>query len=173
MESIAGLRSNVTAAITSRTYIRPVTATLTKLALRALDALSRASGRPHSEHSPEHLITGQRGEEAAYFHLRSLGYVIVAKNFRSPRHKGEIDLIGWDRDQLCFIEVKTRTSRELMPAEAAVDLPKQAMLRATARAYLRKIKELPPLRFDVVSVYYESQDPQPDIVLFKNAFPVS
>ena len=98
---------------------------------------------------------------------------MVARNFRSPRHKGEIDLIGWDRDQLCFIEVKTRTSRELMPAEAAVDLPKQATLRATARAYLRKIKEIPALRFDVVSVYYEGQDPQPDIILFKNAFPVS
>lgn len=135
--------------------------------------MGRASSDSHGQEQPEHLVTGQRGEEAAYFHLRALGYVIVARNFRSPRQKGEIDLIGWDRDQLCFIEVKTRTSRELMPAEAAVDLPKQAMLRATARAYLRKIKELPPLRFDVVSVYYESQDPQPDIILFKNAFPVS
>ena len=146
---------------------------VTKLVVRALDALSRASGNLYSKERPEHLLTGQRGEEAAYFHLRSLGYVIVARNFRSPRHKGEIDLIGWDRDQLCFIEVKTRTSRELMPAEAAVDLPKQAMLRATARAYLRKIKELPPLRFDVVSVYYENQDPQPDIIVFTNAFPAS
>ena len=146
---------------------------ITKLAIRALDAIGRVSTTPKEEELPEHLRTGRRGEEAAYFHLRSLGYVIVAKNFRSPRQKGEIDLIGWDHDQLCFIEVKTRTSRQLMPAEAAVDLPKQAMLRATARAYLRKIKELPPLRFDVVSVYYESQDPQPDIILFKNAFPVS
>jgi putative endonuclease len=150
-----------------------VFASITKLALRALDALSRISADSGLQQSPKHLLTGQRGEEAAYFYLRSLGYVIVARNFRSPRQKGEIDLIGWDRDQLCFIEVKTRTSRVLMPAEAAVDLPKQAMLRATARAYLRKIKELPPLRFDVVSVYYESQDPQPDIILFKNAFPVS
>ena len=138
-----------------------------------MDALSRVSSDSNPEKQPQHLLTGQRGEEAAYFHLRSLGYVIVARNFRSPRQKGEIDLIGWDQDQLCFIEVKTRTGRELMPAEAAVDLPKQAMLRATARAYLRKIRELPPLRFDVVSVYYESQDPQPDIILFKNAFPVS
>ncbi|HET9697853.1 MAG TPA: YraN family protein [Terriglobales bacterium] len=148
-------------------------ASITKLALGLLDRLAQTANSNPDEQPSEHLVIGQRGEEAAYFHLRSLGYVIVARNFRSPRHKGEIDLIGWDRDQLCFIEVKTRTSRELMPAEAAVDLPKQAMLRATARAYLRKIKELPPLRFDVVSVYYESQDPQPDIILFKNAFPVS
>ena len=146
---------------------------ITKFAIGLLDRLAQTAKSNPDEQPSKHLVIGQRGEEAAYFHLRSLGYVIVARNFRSPRHKGEIDLIGWDRDQLCFIEVKTRTSRELMPAEAAVDLPKQAMLRATARTYLRKIKELPPLRFDVVSVYYESQDPQPDIILFKNAFPVS
>ena len=32
----------------------------------------------------------------------------VARNFRLPNRGGEIDLIGWDRDVLCFIEVKTR-----------------------------------------------------------------
>ena len=118
-------------------------------------------------------VAGQRGEEAAYFYLRQRGYVIVARNYRPLRHRGEIDLIGWDQDELCFIEVKTRSSRAVMPAEAAVDVPKQAMLRATARTYLRKIKEIPPLRFDVVSLYYEREGTSPDIILFRNAFPVT
>lgn len=61
---------------------------------------------------PRHLRTGTHGEEEAFFHLRKWGYVVVARNFRSPRCRGEIDLIGWDEDVLCFIEVKTRTSHE-------------------------------------------------------------
>ena len=145
---------------------------LTRLAIRTLDALSRAARtNSHPAEKPEHLLTGQRGEEDAYFYLREHGYVIVARNFRSPRHKGEIDLIGWDGDQLCFIEVKTRRRRSLVPAELAVDAPKEAMLRATAKTYLRRMKQRPSVRFDIVSLYYEGG--KPEINLFKNAFPMS
>ena len=49
------------------------------------------------------------GEMEAYFYLRSLGYRIVAKNYRSARDHGEIDLIGWDEGVLCFVEVKTHS----------------------------------------------------------------
>jgi putative endonuclease len=99
---------------------------------------------------------------------------MVARNFRSPRHKGEIDLIGWDRDELCFVEVKTRKRRSMVPAEMAVDAPKEAMLRATAKAYLRRMKEKPKVRFDIVSLYYEGAGAKegPQITLFKNAFPM-
>jgi hypothetical protein len=50
-----------------------------------------------AEKGPEHLRTGRRGEEEAYFYLRKLGYVMVARNFRTPNRRGEIDLIGWPR----------------------------------------------------------------------------
>jgi putative endonuclease len=70
---------------------------------------------------PRHQRIGAHGEEDAYFHLRKLGYVMVERNFRSPRSRGEIDLIGWHEDVLCFIEVKTRTSRDVKTPEAAVD----------------------------------------------------
>ena len=79
---------------------------------------------------PRHQRTGTRGEEDAYFHLRKLGYVMVARNFRSPRRRGEIDLIGWEADVLCFIEVKTRTSRDVKTAEAAVDRHKRREVAA-------------------------------------------
>jgi putative endonuclease len=49
---------------------------------------------------PQHQRTGTRGEEDAYFYLRKLGYAMVARNFRSPRCRGEIDLIGWEKDPL-------------------------------------------------------------------------
>jgi len=77
------------------------------------------------DNRPEHLRTGQRGEEAAYFYLRRRGYIMVARNFRSPNRRGEIDLIGWHDDTLCFIEVKTRTTHDVKPAEAAVDREKR------------------------------------------------
>src|SRR2546422_5128329 len=95
---------------------------LTHAIIRLLDALTpqvlaAASG-------PEHQRTGRRGEEDAYFYLRRLGYVMVARNYRSHRRHGEIDLIGSRKNILCFIEVKTRTTH-VKPAEAAVGPEKQ------------------------------------------------
>ena len=139
---------------------------LVQTIIRALDRLSPAKQRA------AHLYTGERGEEAAYFHLRELGYVMVARNYRSPRRRGEIDLIGWDKDELCFIEVKTKSSKAFVPAEVAVDFEKQHDLREVAREYLRKVPGEPTTRFDIVSVYFEKGLPA-DIAVFKNAFPLS
>ena len=144
---------------------------LTRLAVRALDRAAKLALRPPA--GAPHLATGRRGEEEAYFHLRRLGYVMVARNYRSPRHHGEVDLIGWDGDVLCFLEVKTRTSRQVMPAEAAVDAEKQHDLRLVAREYRRRVAGSPAVRFDVVSVYLDDPAGAPEITLFKNAFPVS
>lgn len=83
-----------------------------------------------------HLLTGRRGEDLAYAHLRRLGYVMVARNWRCEGRRGEIDLIGWDGDLLCFIEVKTRRSRQVATAEAAVDRRKKTELLAMASAFM-------------------------------------
>jgi putative endonuclease len=139
-------------------------------ALRGLDTAARICGRK-SALAP-HLATGERGEEAAYFYLRNLGYVMVARRYRSSRRRGEIDLIGWDQEILSFIEVKTRTTRAVAPAEAAVDREKQRELAGMAREYLRRVKSSPATRFDVISVYFEAGKPE-DITLFKNAFTLS
>jgi putative endonuclease len=165
---------------------------LVRIVVGVLDALG-ARIRPNPEQMPAHLITGKRGEDAAYFYLRELGYVIIARNWRSRRRKGEIDLIGWDGDVLCFIEVKTRSTREVKPAEAAVDREKRGELVEMAREYLWRVarssgkasrepatkpsgtsSELVSrrvCRFDIVSVYYEGQREEPtDIALFRNSF---
>ena len=147
--------------------------TITHLVLRAADALSRARGESNPEEQPEHLRRGRQGEEAAYFYLREQGYVMVARNFRSPRHRGEIDLIGWDGEILCFIEVKTRREKGIVPAEMAVDGAKRGLLRITARDYWRREKARPVVRFDVVSVYFHNENAAAEITLFKNAFPMS
>jgi putative endonuclease len=145
-------------------------AKLTRLTLRALDSLSALLQRKDS--TPQHLHTGRRGEEAAYFYLRQQGYVIVSRNYRSPRSRSELDLVGWDGTILCFIEVKTRSTRGIMPAEMAVDAEKQRDLSRVAREFLRKTKGDPPFRFDIVSVYFENGI-EPDIELFRNAFVIA
>jgi putative endonuclease len=104
------------------------------------------------ETSPEHLRIGVRGEDEAYFQLRRMGYVIVARNFRSPRCHGEIDLIGWENDILCFIEVKTRTTHELKTAEAAVDRHKKREVAEVAREYLKRLPVSYPFRASGASI---------------------
>jgi putative endonuclease len=95
---------------------------------------------------------------------------MVARNFRSPRCHGEIDLIGWDDDVLCFVEVKTRTTLDVKPGEAAVDRRKRRQIAAVAREYLRRFPLSCQWRFDVVSVYYpESKARQPLIEVFRNS----
>ncbi len=135
--------------------------------LRGLDRLARRRVRA------THLATGTAGEREALFHLRKLGYTVVARRWRTPKLMGDVDLIGWDGDWLCFIEVKTRTVRDATdPAEAAVDDGKRKVMRKLARAYLRglprDLRDKVPVRFDVVSVYLQPSGNE--FELYRGAF---
>jgi len=148
-----------------------LSARVTQTAVRLLDRIAR---KTTNEKPPAHLRTGRRGEEDAYFYLRRRGYVMVARNYRTARHHGEIDLIGWDKDVLCFVEVKTRTTRDVKPAAAAVDRKKRRDIKTVSRDYLRSLPknhfpEPPQWRFDVITVYYEGRPGHPTFELFQNA----
>lgn len=122
-------------------------------ALGGLDRIARRRGREAA--LPAHLITGIEGEEAAYFYLRRKGYIVVARRWSAGNLPGDIDLVAWQDELLCFIEVKTRTVRDLSPAESAVDSHKRNTLRRLARQYVRQLPmpAAPQVRFDVLSVY--------------------
>lgn len=135
--------------------------------MRRLELLGRGSK------VPAHLATGVRGEREALFYLRKMGYTVVARRWKSTKLRGDVDLIGWDGEWLCFVEVKTRTGRdEMSPAESAVDEGKREMLRKMARAYVRgfpqKLRNGVPVRFDVVSVYLQASGAEFD--LYRGAF---
>jgi putative endonuclease len=105
---------------------------------------------------PPHLLTGLRGEQAALFHLRHLGFTVVAQRFTSPKIRGDIDFVAWDGPTLVIFEIKTRTARDFAPADASVDTNKKRQLRLMAGAYLRQLREhrdRVPIRFDLLSVY--------------------
>ena len=116
--------------------------------------------------------TGVRGETYAYWYLRRHGYVLVARNFRSPSVKGEIDLVGYDGKVLAFVEVKTRVmgERDLPAPEVAVTPDKRHALARMARQFLRARRaESAPYRFDVLAI--ESRAGQrPTVRLHKGAF---
>jgi putative endonuclease len=122
----------------------------------ALVGLGRlADFRGRTSTLPAHLVTGIDGEDAAFFYLLRKGYTVVARRWSSGDVPGDIDLIAWHGTMLCFIEVKTRTARDLTPAESAVDSQKRRVLRRLARRYIHHMpqKTAPPVRFDVISAY--------------------
>ncbi len=141
---------------------------LIRLVARLLDSAARHFGKKE----PEHLTTARRGETEAYLYLRQQGYRIVAKNFRTPHNRGEIDLIGWDRGVLCFVEVKTHAQAGLVPPEVAVDADKKQHIRSVARRYVRRLRTsvAPACRFDIVSVVLGAERCGLTIRLHKGAF---
>ena len=116
--------------------------------------------------------TGIRGETYAYWYLRRLGYVFVARNFTPRGSKGELDLVGYDGETLAFVEVRTRTVREELTGlpELSVTSGKQQLLARTAAHFLseRHVAEC-PLRFDVLAIDNEAGKP-PVVRLHKDAF---
>ena len=96
---------------------------------------------------------GTRQESRAAEYLESLGYHILERNFRC--RFGEIDLIAWDGDILCFVEVKTRTNLQMGLPREYVTPAKQRRIKKTALFYLAAHDLDCPARFDVAEVYAE------------------
>jgi putative endonuclease len=116
---------------------------------------------------------GALGEAYAAAYLDQLGYRIVAANFTLPvgrNRRGaivnaEIDLIAYDGDTLCFVEVKTRSSDWFAPPEVNVDLRKRRQITRAARVY-RKLLGIKndPHRYDVVTVIIDGSTPQIELL---------
>jgi putative endonuclease len=149
----------------------PLTLATQRWALLQLHSLSKKLGR--APKLPPHLQTGVRGEFEALFYLRRLGYTVVERRWRSPELNGDLDLVAWEGDTLCFIEVKTRTARDMTPAALAIDGPKRTMLQRMAASYLRSIPREADgnilTRIDIVSVYLLGD--QIECELVRDAFP--
>ena len=71
----------------------------------------------------ERHVLGKTGEEIATQYLIENGYKLVIRNFRC--RQGEIDIIAKDKDEIVFIEVKTRKNANYGSPVDAVDKRKQ------------------------------------------------
>lgn len=118
--------------------------------------------------SKERLALGQWGEEQAVLYLRKQGVKILARNYRTP--VGEIDIIARRRNELLFVEVKTRRGTGFGLPQEAVGVRKQQQIIRTAQWYLKQesIGKLQP-RFDVVAILCQS-DGRVSIDHLPNAF---
>jgi len=127
-----------------------------------------------------HFELGRRGETLAIEHLERTGYRIVAANFSLPIGRNtrnvivnaEIDVVAYDGQTLCFVEVKTRGTDEFTPPQANVDLRKRRQVARAARSYRRMFGLIDaPYRYDVITVvssFAKQIDREPRIELLKN-----
>ena len=104
-------------------------------------------------------ITGKLGEDLACVYLKKLGYILISRNFSC--YQGEIDIIAKDtfKNELVFIEVKTRTNFNYGFPIDAVNTSKQNHLLKACQYYLYKhhIVNL-FVRIDVIEVFINGKD---------------
>lgn len=95
---------------------------------------------------------GRIGENIIADYITKLGYKLVERNFAC--NQGEIDIIAKDKEELVFIEVKTRTDISYGEASEAVTNTKKRHLINSIKYYIYKQKlENQPIRIDVAEVY--------------------
>ena len=118
---------------------------------------------PDSPQDVHKKVLGRKGEKLVSEYLKKQGYKILKTNYRTPF--GEADIIALDKDEVAFVEVKTRSSNQFgLPAEAVVKKKQKTYLKI-AKFYWLQTGEEPNARFDVAEVYGDGR-----IEYIKNAF---
>lgn len=101
--------------------------------------------------SKSRIGLGRRGELLAAEKLESLGYKLVARNYRCAA--GEIDLVARLDEVWVFVEVRTRRGRGFGLPEGSLTPRKRQHLIAAAQTYLQENDQLDAhWRIDWVSV---------------------
>ena len=95
---------------------------------------------------------GTRYEERAGVFLNANGVDVREYNYRTKY--GEIDIIGYDGDDLVFFEVKYRNSSSKGFAADAVDIRKQYKICRVSDMYMVKNNISPgtQIRYDVIAI---------------------
>lgn len=99
---------------------------------------------------------GRIGENIAAKYLEQIGYKILQRNFECKQ--GEIDIIAKDKDEIVFVEVKTRANMLYGKPKEAVDTIKQKHIYKSAEfyIYIKHLENL-PVRIDVIEVYKKKE----------------
>lgn len=95
---------------------------------------------------------GQTGEDVAEIYLLKKHYKIIERNFSC--RQGEIDIIAKDKDEIVFIEVKTRTNKRYgEPIDAITYYKKKHIIKSIKYYLYIKNLENAFVRIDVIEVY--------------------
>ncbi len=102
-----------------------------------------------SPRTPQSADKGAWGEQLAAAHLVSLGYAIVATQWRNGHY--EVDLIAQKGARMVFVEVKTRDKPYTDPVEA-VDEAKRRRIIRSADVFLRQYDVPFEYQFDIITI---------------------
>jgi putative endonuclease len=95
---------------------------------------------------------GKYGEQQAARYLQKNGYKILSQNFYT--RYGELDIICEKKQEIIFVEVKTRKSISCGTPEEAITYWKKEHIKKAALIYLKdNRKPFRGLRFDVITVF--------------------
>jgi len=95
------------------------------------------------------LETGNLGEEIAKKYLREKNYQILEQNYETKY--AEIDIIAEEKDEIVFVEVKTRVGELFGRPEEALNGNKLYRLKRNAN-YYASIKGFDKYRVDAICI---------------------
>lgn len=96
-----------------------------------------------------HNELGKWGEQVAREYLLVNGYTLAAEDLRVGRV--EVDIIAFKGQSVCFVEVKTRSTDFVDPADA-VDKKKQRRMVRAADSWVRSNKIPHDPQFDLILI---------------------
>lgn len=99
----------------------------------------------------EHNQLGKWGEDEAARYLEKKGYTILERNWKMGHR--DLDIVALSEEEcLVVVEVKTRSSEDLLEACLAVNARKMRNVALAANAYVKSKNISQEIRFDIVTV---------------------
>ncbi len=112
--------------------------------------MRRTRGGDDFRRQPHTRAQGRLGEDEGVLWLERQGYRIAQRN--AVNKAGEIDVVAYDGEVLCFIEIKARATDDYGEAIEAVTPRKQRRLVRAASLYLALNPVEAACRFDVLGM---------------------
>lgn len=96
------------------------------------------------------LATGKIGEQIAKKYLEKNGYKIIEQNFKTKY--AEIDLVARQKNEIVFVEVRTKKGDLFGTPEDSLDKRKLRKLWLNAQGYVNRVRWQGPYRIDAVCI---------------------
>jgi putative endonuclease len=101
-------------------------------------------------------VLGKKGEDIAVEYILKNKYELIERNFNC--RQGEIDIIAKDKNEIVFIEVKTRTNKKYgKPIDAVTPLKIKHILNSIKYYVFINKLENTFIRIDVIEVYQKER----------------